>query len=184
MQTDTNREDIEVTFREVYASYLHKVRFFAFHYLQDQQAAKCVAQEVFITVWENRDSVIFDENIMGYLLTVTKNKCLNILRRKKTESSFNNFKKDQYDRDSLNFMALKDSSSTDLYAKEVEKIFRSSVDQMPEKIKEAFLLNRFNNLKYTEIAEKQRVNIKTIEYRMMCALKILRSNLKDYLPLL
>ena len=54
---------------------------------------------------------------------------------------------------------------------------------MPQKIKNSFCLNRFGNLKYEEIAKLDGVTVKTVEYRISVALRILRKKFKDYLPL-
>ena len=51
-------------------------------------------------------------------------------------------------------------------------------------VREAFELNRFQNLTYNEIAERLGVSPKTIDYRIQQALKQLRIDLKEYLPLL
>ena len=47
--------------------------------------------------------------------------------------------------------------------------------------KEAFILNRYHKMTYNEIAEKEGVSPKTIDYRIQQALKVLREKLKDYL---
>ena len=44
--------------------------------------------------------------------------------------------------------------------------------------------NRFEGKKYTEIAEEQQISVKTVEAHISKALKILRVELKDYLPFL
>jgi RNA polymerase sigma-70 factor (ECF subfamily) len=47
-----------------------------------------------------------------------------------------------------------------------------------------FKLSRFEELKYAEIAEQLNISVKTVENQMGKALKIMRDQLKDYLPLL
>ena len=64
-----------------------------------------------------------------------------------------------------------------------EKI-EEALARLPENIREAFELNRFQNLTYNEIAERLGVSPKTIDYRIQQALKQLRIDLKDYLPVL
>lgn len=48
----------------------------------------------------------------------------------------------------------------------------------------AFKMNRFEEMTYNEIAERTSVSPKTIAHRIFQALKILRTELKDYIPLL
>ena len=61
---------------------------------------------------------------------------------------------------------------------------QEAVETLPESYKEAFVMHRFKNMSYKEIAEILGVSPKTIDYRIQQALKQLRKELKDYLPLL
>ena len=52
---------------------------------------------------------------------------------------------------------------------------------MPEKFKETFQMNRFEGLKYQEIATKLNVSVRTVEVRIGKALELLRKSLIDFL---
>ena len=163
---------------------ISKVRFFAYNYLKDHQAARCVAQDVFVTLWENREIIDFQKNVLGYIMVITKNKCLNILRHRKSEKNYNIYKRTEDLRDYVNIYTLNDKSATNLYSNEIDHIIKETLEKMPVNTKETFLLNRINKLKYNEIAERQGVSEKTVEYRIMSALKQLRRRLKDYLTII
>lgn len=178
----TKSNNSEILFGKIYATYLHKVQFFANSYLHDFDLAKNVAHDVFVSFWEKWDDIDFEREILPYLLTLTKNKCLNILRKDKVAKKFQDFSKINYNKEFLDYIALKDSSATRLYSNEVETILSLTMNEMPDKVREAFYLSRFNNMKYEEIANMLGVSVKTIENRIMSALKILRVNFKDYLP--
>ena len=184
MQDNTTVKGIEEIFREVYLLNISKVRFFAYNYLKDHQAAKSVAQDVFVALWENREIIDFEKNVLGYILVITKNKCLNILRHRKTEKNYCINKRAEDLRDYVNIYTLNDKTSTNLYLNEIDQIIKETLDKMPVNTREAFLLNRINKLKYNEIAEKQGVSEKTVEYRIMSALKQLRRRLRDYLAII
>lgn len=59
-----------------------------------------------------------------------------------------------------------------------------ALERLPHNYKEAFVKNRFDNMTYKEIADELNVSTKTIDYRIQQALKILKVELKDYLPML
>ena len=61
---------------------------------------------------------------------------------------------------------------------------QEAVETLPESYKEAFVMHRFKNMSYKEIAEILGVSPKTIDYRIQQALTQLRIELKDYLPFL
>ena len=58
------------------------------------------------------------------------------------------------------------------------------IRELPDEYRKAFEMNRFEEMTYNEIAERTGVSPKTIAYRISQALKILRTELKDYIPLL
>lgn len=74
---------------------------------------------------------------------------------------------------------------TDYYQiEELTKRIEDAVAALPESYREAFVMHRFRDMSYKEIAETLGVSPKTIDYRIQQALKQLRMDLKDYLPLL
>ena len=67
---------------------------------------------------------------------------------------------------------------------ELTRNIEAALSRLPESYREAFEMNRFQNMTYNEIAQKLNVSSKTVDYRIQQALKLLRVELKDYLPLL
>ena len=67
---------------------------------------------------------------------------------------------------------------------ELTRNIENALSRLPETYREAFEMNRFQSMTYNEIAEKLNVSSKTVDYRIQQALKLLRVELKDYLPLL
>lgn len=168
-------------FEEIYLKFLNKVIYFAYHYLSDMNKAKCVAHDVFLSLWENRASIEADGNLQSYILTITKNRCINILIHAAKEAKYGSNSEKSIQ--SLNLDALNDSSADLLLTNEFMKKFKISLSKLPLKTQEAFILNRFNHRSYEEISKIQAVSVKNIEYRMMQALKFLRRELIDFFPL-
>jgi RNA polymerase sigma-70 factor (ECF subfamily) len=67
---------------------------------------------------------------------------------------------------------------------ELRNKIEKAIASLPEEVGETFRLSRFEELSYKEIAEKQNISIKTVEARISKALRILRIELKDFLPLI
>src|SRR5690606_1167579 len=69
-------------------------------------------------------------------------------------------------------------------AKELERQIEKALNRLPEGCRTVFQLSRFEELKYREIADRLNISIKTVENQMGKALKRLRVELIDFLPLL
>jgi RNA polymerase sigma-70 factor (ECF subfamily) len=67
---------------------------------------------------------------------------------------------------------------------ELSQKIQSALEALPSNYREAFEMNRFQKLTYKEIASQLNVSSKTVDYRIQQALKQLRIDLKDYLPLI
>ncbi len=175
--------DFKKVFEEIYFTHLHKVQFYAYNYINDLDSAKSIANEVFTSVWINRAKIDFSRDMLPYLIVVTRNRCLNHIKKQKSERDYINYTKITITESELNSLSLEHPSSTTLYTKEIYQILEESLNLMPDKIKSTFRLSRFENLKYEDIAKIDNVAVKTIEYRMSLALRILRKKFRDYIPL-
>lgn len=176
-------QSIQSVFEEIYFSHFEKIRFYAQSYLHDQAQAQSVAQDVFLALWEkmdtNRDC---SKDVVPLLFVIAKYKCINILRRESRDRLFKD-SKNKHDEDSIMYTALTHSCAGTLYSREVEKLYAGALKAMPDPIRETFLYSRKNEMKYNEIAKKQNISVKTVEYRISYAFRILRKYLKDYLTL-
>lgn len=168
-------------FEDIYTLHYHKVRYFVYNYLHDYEAATDIAQEVFVTLWESCNKVDMEKDIVPYLMTLAKNKCMNIFKRREVQRRYDRLS-NLGELDSLNGATLNELTASKLYSNEVERLYSKSLTEMSAKTKETFLLNKEKGLKYREIAAEQNISIKLVEYRIMSALRIVRKNLKDYLP--
>jgi RNA polymerase sigma factor (sigma-70 family) len=65
-----------------------------------------------------------------------------------------------------------------------EEAIENAVNKLPERCRDIFLKCKMEGKKYREIASEMNLSVNTIENQMSIALKKLRIELKDYLPLL
>lgn len=172
--TDLTKEKL---FEEIYANHFRKVVFYAYNYLKDNEKAANIAQDVFLTLWEQMDNLDESGEVLPYLFVLTKYRCLNWLRKEKHHEKYTQERKTVTD---ISITALKEESSVNLYNKEVTELLGKAMDKMPDKVRNTFVSSRFRDLKNREIAEKENISEKTVEYRISCAYKILRKMLKDY----
>jgi RNA polymerase sigma-70 factor (ECF subfamily) len=148
--------------------------YFARKYVKDSETAREIVQDAFASLWEKRETIDMERPVKSYLTMVIHNKCTNYLR--------DNRKFDAYILDLENLPDVPEYESTDsLVTHELKTKIDLAVDELPEKCREIFTMNRFENLKYQEIADKLQISVKTVETQMSKALQHLRVRLADYL---
>lgn len=168
-------------FREIFKRYYQPLYHLSSYYIDNQDEAKGVVQEAFIKLWEVRAELSPDSNIKNFLFTLVKNNCLNILKRRQMLLKHH----EQIRKLELRYHYESLNRVTDDYLdfKEAEARISAAVKKLPEHCREVFEMSRFQNMKNREIADKLGISQKAVEARMTKALKILRNELKDYLPL-
>jgi RNA polymerase sigma-70 factor (ECF subfamily) len=77
-----------------------------------------------------------------------------------------------------------ESAHGKIASKELENKFREALGELPEQCRTVFQLSRFEDMKYKDISEKLDISVKTVENHMVKALKLLRTKLVDFLPLI
>jgi RNA polymerase sigma-70 factor (ECF subfamily) len=169
-------------FQDTFNNYYQPLCHLSTHYLENKDEAKGVVQEAFIKLWEVRNDLAPDSNIKNFLFTLVKNNCLNILKRQQILQKHH----DKIRTTELGYQLESLSRISDDYLefKEMKEKIDAAINNLPEHCREVFEMSRFNDMKNREIAEKLGISQKAVEARMTKALKILRNELKDYLPLI
>ncbi|MDR0699789.1 MAG: RNA polymerase sigma-70 factor [Tannerella sp.] len=171
-------------FSSVFERYKKPYVLFAYSYIRDMDEAEDIYMDVMLHFWENRDRLPEDLHIPSYLLAAVKNRALNYLRHRQVISDTHSGLLEHEQRE-LNFRisTLEACEPSQLFADEIKHIIDDTLNHMPERTKVIFFMSRYENKTNKEIAQKLSLNIKTVEYHIGKALKALRTNLKDYLPL-
>ena len=164
-------------FEELFRSFFPSLVLFAQKFVPDQDTAKEIVHNVFLNLWEKREQVDMGSSLKSYLFTSVNNRCLNYIRDQK-----------KFDKDETRFQRLDSTEFSDgvdrLEEQELEQRIYDALQSLPEKCREIFMLNRFEGLKYAEIAEKLNISVKTVETQMSKGLKILREKLADSLGMI
>ena len=168
---------IDSKYEEMFRTYFPSLSYFAQKYISDLDTCKEIVHNVFINIWEKREEFDFEKPAKSYLFTSVYNRCMNFIRDNKK------FKSDVDISEIHNISDFSQHSET-IEAAELESKIWKIINSLPEKCREVFVLNRFEDKKYSEIAEHLNISVKTVETQMSKALKTLREHLKDYLHLI
>lgn len=171
-------------FSRVYSIYFPKLVRFAREFVLSTEDAENIIQDIFIYLWEHKELLDTLTNLNAFLFTLVKNKCIDQLRhRKLLERKREEFKTVLDKEIQLKLYALQQFDENALSNEEIEIILNNAINSLPEKCREVFILSRMEGLKNREIAERLNISAKTVENQMTTAIRKLRVELKDYLPL-
>lgn len=151
------------------SSYVSLVRY-AKTLIKDHDTAEEIVQDLFFKLWQDREKLNIESSLNGYLFRSVHNRCLHhieharVVERHAEEVSYRQTESQESPSDILNYKELQ------------EKVARI-LEKLPDRCGKIFTMSRFEGLKYTEIAEKLSVSIKTVEANMGRALKEFRKEL-------
>ena len=148
---------------------------YAFSMMKNQDEAEDVVQRLFVKIWEKRNDLDVQDS-RAYLFRATYNTCLNEIKRLKRENA-------RYS-DGITEVSSSDAANHRVLESELEKQLDSAMEKLPEKCREVFRLSRFEELSYKEISDRLDISVKTVENHIAKALRIMRTELSEYLPLI
>ena len=131
-----------------------------------------------------RDELDVDTNPRAYILTLVKHLSLNYLRHQQVRITVEEELSQSMEREqAFRIRTLQDCDPQDLFSEELQQLVRQTLQQLPEQTRLIFFKSRLEGKRNGEIAEEMGLSVKSVEYHITQALKALRKQLKDYLPL-
>lgn len=159
-------QQFESLFRSSYVSLVS----YANTILKERDEAEEIVQELFYVIWRDREKINIKTSINGYLFRSVFNRCMHYIDHKNVKRRHATEMKDRIENDY-------DDPSEILKYKELHEKIASIIELLPERCARIFCMNRFEGLKYSEIADELAISIKTVEANMGRALKVFRKEL-------
>ncbi|NWJ49808.1 MAG: RNA polymerase sigma-70 factor [Bacteroidetes bacterium] len=170
---DGDETAFELLFRFYYAGLV----VFASQFTFDLEESEDIVQNFYIRLWEKRSNLKTADSLKSYFFQSVKNSCLNFLKHQKV--------KEQSIHDLLSLSEKSLLYDPNLYiASELQEKVKRCIDTLPDRNREVFKMSRFDGLKNEEIAEKLNISKRTVETHISNSIKILKTELKDYVGLL
>ncbi|MDO1446779.1 RNA polymerase sigma-70 factor [Rhodocytophaga aerolata] len=159
---------IELLFKHYYASLCRTVN----RIVRDTDAAEDIVQDVFMKVWNNRQTLEINFSIKSYLYRSAINSALNYLEKNKKQVHL----------EDANLLEPSGNNVEEmLNAAEVQQRVFEATEALPPACKTIFVLSRHENMSYKEIADTLNISPKTVENQMGKALKHFREYLNAYI---
>ena len=153
-------------FKMIYDAHFDDLRRYLIYRSGDQDLSKDIAQNVFMKVWTKKIEIA-SGNIKSLLFKMATDEFISHIRKKKVEKEYT---------ESIDLKLIREPDNNyDLLEKKV--LFQKALNQLPEKQKTAFLMNKMQGLTHKEIAEILNLSQKAIEKRIGMALKALKQNI-------
>ncbi|PSQ81247.1 MAG: RNA polymerase sigma-70 factor [Bacteroidetes bacterium QS_1_63_11] len=142
------------------------------------EAARDVTQDVFIRLWEARDSLSTDQSLEAYLYRIARNRAYNHERNQRTRTE-----KEDAVRDKTTAQpAPPTRPDVQADADRLEDRLWRWIGELTERQREALVLSRFDGLSHDEVAEVMDISPRTVNNHIVRALKHLRGRIRDYEP--
>jgi RNA polymerase sigma-70 factor, ECF subfamily len=171
------RQGDKQAFETLFRLYYKSLCVFSHRIVKDAVTAEELIQDILYHLWDKRSSLILNTSLKSYLFKSAYNNSLKHIRHQKIVLEHENYVKNSPE---------PGIQQPDNYAEtgEIMHIIDQTLNQVAERSQEIFKLNRYEGLKYHEIAEKLGISVKTVEAHMTSLLRLFRENLKDYLVVL
>ncbi|HEX7755245.1 MAG TPA: RNA polymerase sigma-70 factor [Niabella sp.] len=162
-------------FEELFTFYYPGLVSFAAGILKDRQLAEEVVEDVFLKLWENRNTMVSINNFSHYIYTASKYAAINALKaRKKT---FEEITGDDFWLD-----YTYNGPEADLISNENLKEILQAINQLPPRCRLIFRLVKEEGMKYQEVAQLLQLSVKTVENQMIIAIRKIQDTLAVFLP--
>lgn len=178
-----NRDDLDLiqaineadpmAFKKLFDTYWKKIYNAALQKLPREEDASDITQEVFYVIWKNRGYWKVKTNIASYLQGMLRHKIYDFYAQRDRLPVFIPLDvQDEYWQYSFQMGEKEDFS-------EENRLVKTEIDNMPDRMREVFLLSRFENLSAAQIAEKKGISIQTVRNQISSALKRLKDRFGD-----
>lgn len=158
-----------------FGKYYQGLCVYAYRMLKSTSEAEDLVQDFFVRILENRKNIRIESSVKSYFIRSIHNRCLDYLAHQKVKVTHENYRLTMNEEEFQDYPLL-DSELTH----QIER----AIANLPQGIRETFLLSRMEGLSYQKIAQQENISVKTVEYRISKALGLLRKDLGDFLLLI
>lgn len=166
-------------FDELFMQYSKPLFYYAAKFVDDEMA-RDIVQDVFAKLWSDQ-SITVKHSLNSLLFTMVRNNCLQHLEKQKVRNKYLESTKLILQEEELRFYM---EEKTSLIEQELENKLKEVLSRLPDRCRQIFVMSRFDNKKNKEIAGELDISVKAVEKQITKALSTIRTELKDYLPLL
>lgn len=164
--------DSHEAFMQIFRRYYPDLVLFASRFILDKETCEDIVQEAFIRIWTNRKILEIRTSLKTYLISLVQHLALNEIKHNKVKTLY---------QDTYHEMIMALPADEHILYSELNDAMEKLLSQLEPEVRETYILSRIHHLKYTEIAGRLNISVRTVEARISKTVKFLRSNLKEYM---
>lgn len=157
----------------VFSYYYSGLCAYARRWVDDKDVAEDLVQDFFVKLWINNSKIEINSSLKSYFFTSIKNRSVNHLKHVKIEEKFGS---------RILNSPVEENSNWEFTESELVELIEKAMQKLPPRCREIFALSRFEGVNNADIAVRLGISKRTVELQVSNALKILRTELQDYLP--
>jgi RNA polymerase sigma-70 factor, ECF subfamily len=167
---DLLREGNAVAYTQLFDRYQPILYVYARKVTGDRDSAADIVQDVFISLWDKRETIQFSSSLRTYLYSAVRYQFFNLLDKQKVRAGY---------AAAMQASIQQGSPVTDDYIreKEMQRLIEEAVDSLPANLRQAFLLSQRANMNSAQIADITGVSEKTVKNQLSLAVKQLKLKL-------
>ena len=150
----------------LYVLYAGRIRNFTFSMLQNSADAEDIMHDLFLKIWNSRESLREVDSLKSYMFSMAHNSVLNFIKRKGV--------RDRYRNVSARIESEHYEPSYPMDTMELLHSIDDAIEDMSFLRKTIFRMHRYEHKTYQEIADALMISPKTVQYHISCALAELR----------
>ncbi|MCB0571686.1 MAG: RNA polymerase sigma-70 factor [Phaeodactylibacter sp.] len=152
-----------------YYSYLCQA---VYKIIPDENLVEDLVQEVFLELWRKREKLQINTSLKAYLRRAAVNRSLNYIRDRKIRFDV--------EESETPLASTNPTAGQQIETMELQGAIDQAIDRLPERCRAVFVLSRFEDMSYIEIARQLGISVKTVENQISKALKLLREALSSH----
>jgi RNA polymerase sigma-70 factor, ECF subfamily len=166
------RKGDKQAFELIFNEYKEKLYYFSLGYLHSAPETEEVIQNVFISLWENRDDLKEEATLKNFLYKMTVNQIFNYFKHQAVRQKY------------LNHVSLMqsledDHSQQSIFYNDLKEIIDNLIEDMPIRQQVIFKLSRQEGLSHNEIAVRLGLSVRSVENQIYRAIKYIKENLGE-----
>ena len=157
----------KTAFTKIYDLYSKKLFLNIYHLVKIQEVAEEILQEIFVLIWEKRESIFINQSFKAYLFRIAENKVTDFFRKLK--------------RDKILFERVKEASSAvythveeSILGNESSSVFRKAIESLPPQRRQIFCMCKMEGRSYNEVSHLLGISTSTINDHIVKATRTVR----------